>query len=116
MEQRFKSTFEEAQKIAQNRLDEYLKQFKKQDEEKRAALERGDISRDEYRKWRKNKMLRKNQLTSTVENGVRGIQQGICDSTFALNNTVTNGINSVNNAICNLGYTMQGGFNAQNPR
>lgn len=66
MEQRFKKTFEEAQQTAQKRLDEYLKQFKKQDEEKRAALERGDISKDEYRKWRKTKMLRKQQLTSTV--------------------------------------------------
>lgn len=66
MEQRFKNTFAEAQQTAQQRLDEYLKQFKKQDEEKRAALDRGDISKDEYRKWRKNKMLRKNQLASTV--------------------------------------------------
>lgn len=64
------------------------------------ALTRADLCQD----------MNFNQL----ENGVRGIQQGICDSTFALNNTVTNGINSVNNAICNLGYTMQGGFNAQN--
>lgn len=67
MEQRFKNTFAQAQQTAQQRLDEYLKQFKKQDEEKRAALERGDISKDEYQKWRKNKMLRKNQLKSTVD-------------------------------------------------
>lgn len=39
-----------------------------------------------------------------LENGVRGIQQGICDSTFALNNTVVNGFNGVSSAICNLGY------------
>lgn len=67
MEQRFKNTFAEAQQTAQQRLDEYLKQFTKQDEEKRAALERGDISKDEYRKWRKTKMLHKNQLKSTVD-------------------------------------------------
>ena len=44
-----------------------------------------------------------------VENGVRGIQQGICDSTFALNNTITSSFTGVDNAICNLGYTMQQG-------
>lgn len=47
-----------------------------------------------------------------LENSVRGIQQGICDSTFALNNTMTNGFHGVDNAICNLGYQTQQGFNA----
>lgn len=49
---------------------------------------------------------------SQVENGIRGIQQGICDSTFALNNTITSGFHGVDNAICNLGFTTQQGFNA----
>ena len=39
-----------------------------------------------------------------LENAVRGVQQGICDSTFALNNTIVNGFNGVGNAVCNLGY------------
>lgn len=41
-----------------------------------------------------------------------GITQGICDSTYALNNTMTNGFHGVDNAICNLGYQTQQGFNA----
>lgn len=54
-----------------------------------------------------------------LENGVRGIQQGICDSTFALNNAITSGFAVVNNAVCDLGYTlntniMQGNFGLQN--
>ena len=60
-----------------------------------------------------------------LENAVRGVQQGICDSTFALNNTITNGFatqamntmqgfNSVNQGICNLGYNVQQGFNSAN--
>lgn len=60
-----------------------------------------------------------------LENGVRGIQQGICDSTFALNNTITNGFatqsmntmqgfNSVSQGLCNLGYNVQQGFNSAN--
>lgn len=51
---------------------------------------------------------------SQVENGIRGIQQGICDSTFALNNTMTSGFHSVDNAICNLGFNTQQGFNSTN--
>lgn len=56
---------------------------------------------------------------SQLENGVRGISQGICDSTFALNNSINGlgvnvmqGFHGVDNAICNLGFTTQQGFNA----
>lgn len=49
-----------------------------------------------------------------LESAVRGIQQGICDSTFALNNTIQSGFHGVDNAICNLGFTTQQGFNQTN--
>lgn len=49
---------------------------------------------------------------NNITSGIQGIQQGICDSTYALNNTMTNGFHGVDSAICNLGYTMQGGFNS----
>ncbi len=39
-----------------------------------------------------------------LQSGVRGLSQGICDSTFALNSTITNGFHGTDNAICNLGY------------
>ena len=44
---------------------------------------------------------------SGLGNGIRGVQQGICDATFALNNTIVNGFHGVDNAICNLGYRQQ---------
>lgn len=47
-----------------------------------------------------------------LENAVRGVQQGICDSTYALNNSILAGFHGVDNAICNLGFTTQQGFNA----
>lgn len=57
----------------------------------------------------------------SLENAVRGVQQGICDSTFALNNSINNvgmnmmnGFHGVDNAICNLGHQTQQGFNATN--
>lgn len=46
-----------------------------------------------------------------LQNSVRGIQQGICDSTYALNNSIMGGFHGVDNAICNLGYNIQTGFN-----
>lgn len=60
-----------------------------------------------------------------LENSVRGIQQGICDSTYALNTSILNGFHGVDNAVCNLGYqnaqlingvnnNMMQGFNAAN--
>jgi hypothetical protein len=53
-----------------------------------------------------------------LQRGVSGIQQGICDSTYALNNAITGGFNSTNMSLCNgfngversfnqLGYQMQ---------
>lgn len=71
-----------------------------------------------------------------LENSIRGIQQGICDSTFALNNTITSGnnatqmammqgFNGIGSAICNSEYqnaqlvngintNMMQGFNSAN--
>lgn len=46
-----------------------------------------------------------------LENGVRGIQQGLCDGFYAMNTSLLNGFNGVDNAICNLGYQTQNGFN-----
>lgn len=47
-----------------------------------------------------------------LQRSVQGIQQGICDSTYALNNSLMSGFHGVDNAVCNLGYQTQSGFNA----
>ena len=39
-----------------------------------------------------------------IENGIRGIQQGICDSTYALNNAITSGFHGVDRGLCDLGH------------
>ena len=49
-----------------------------------------------------------------IENGIRGIQQGLCDGFYAMNTGMLTGFNGVSNAICDLGYTTQQGFNASN--
>ena len=53
-----------------------------------------------------------------LQRGVSGIQQGICDSTYALNNAITSGFNSTNmgmmqgfnggdRSMCQMGYQLQ---------
>lgn len=46
-----------------------------------------------------------------IDSAIRGVQQGICDSTYALNSSLMSGFHGVDNAICNLGYNVQNGFN-----
>lgn len=55
---------------------------------------------------------------NNIARGISGIQQGICDSTYALNNSIMGGFHSndlqlcqgfsgVNSAITNLGFNLQ---------
>lgn len=57
------------------------------------ALTRGELCQD----------MNFNQL----ENGVRGIQQGICDGFYAQNTTMLQGFNNIGQAIANNGFQAQ---------
>lgn len=50
------------------------------------------------------------QQFTQLDNGIRAVQNGICDSTFALNNSVKDGFYSVNSnissALCNTTYEL----------
>lgn len=46
-----------------------------------------------------------------LQRSVQAIQNGISDSTYALNNSILNGFHGVDNAVCQLGYQTQQGFN-----
>ena len=39
-----------------------------------------------------------------IDSAVRGVQQGICDSTYALNNTITSGFHGVDRGLCDIGH------------
>ena len=41
---------------------------------------------------------------NNITGGITAIQQGICDSTYALNNTLMTGFHGVDNAVCSLGH------------
>lgn len=44
---------------------------------------------------------------NNLDNGIRGIQQGLCDGFYAQNTTMLQGFNGVQGQIANLGYQMQ---------
>lgn len=44
---------------------------------------------------------------NNLQRDVNSIQNGICDSTYALNNTITNGFSGVQTQISNMGYQLQ---------
>lgn len=50
--------------------------------------------------------------TQNIDSAVRGVQQGICDSTYALTNVINGGFAGVDRAVCDIGYQTQAGFNA----
>ena len=41
---------------------------------------------------------------NNITGGITAIQQGICDSTYALNNAITNGFHGVDSALCGIGH------------
>lgn len=61
------------------------------------ALTRGDLCQD--------------MNFSDLASSVRGVQQGICDSTFALNNTIVNGFNGVQRDMCTAFASVNAGLN-----
>lgn len=40
---------------------------------------------------------------NNVENGIRGIQNGLCDGFYAQNTTMLQGFNTIGNGLCNIG-------------
>jgi hypothetical protein len=43
---------------------------------------------------------------NNITGGITAIQQGICDSTYALNNAITGGFHGVDSALCTLGHQL----------
>lgn len=60
-------TYQQAQADAQEALARYLKRFEKEDERQREKVKAGELSEAEYKAWRKGKILRERQLSSTLD-------------------------------------------------
>ena len=49
-----------------------------------------------FQGWATRSDINESFALNDIQNGIRGIQQGICDSTYALNNTMQSGFNGMN--------------------
>ena len=49
-----------------------------------------------FQGWATRADINEGFALNDIQNGIRGIQQGICDSTYALNNTMQSGFNGMN--------------------
>ena len=67
MEKRLSAIYSRAEKEIQKTADEYFSKFAKQDEAKRKLLEQGEITEDEYKKWRKGKVMYGKRFTEMKE-------------------------------------------------
>ena len=67
MEKRLSAIYSRAEKEIQKTADEYFSKFAKQDEAKRKLLEQGKINDDEYKKWRKGKVMYGKRFTEMKE-------------------------------------------------
>ena len=67
MEKRLSAIYSRAEKEIQQTADKYFSQFAKQDEAKRKLLEHGEITEEEYTKWRKGKVMYGKRFTEMKE-------------------------------------------------
>lgn len=67
MEKRLSAIYSRAEKEIQKTADEYFARFAKQDEAKRKLWEQGKITEDEYKKWRKGKVMYGKRFTEMKE-------------------------------------------------
>lgn len=67
MEKRLSAIYSRAEKEIQKTAEEYFARFAKQDEAKRKLWEQGKITEDEYKKWRKGKVMYGKRFTEMKE-------------------------------------------------
>ncbi len=96
MEKRLSAIYSEAQKDIQKKADEYFDKFKKSDAEKRKLVEIGQLTDEEYKKWRKGKIMYGKRFTVMKED--------IAKQLLKVNQTATAYINGELPEIYALNY------------
>ena len=59
--------YQQAQADAQEALSAFLKRFEKEDAKRRKLVEKGEMTKAEYKSWRSGQILRSRQLSSTLD-------------------------------------------------
>lgn len=70
-----RETYQQAQADAQEALSRFLRRFEKEDERQREKVKAGELSEADYKAWRKGKILRSRQLSSTLDQVSRAMTE-----------------------------------------
>lgn len=95
LEKRLSKEYKQAYKETKDKLEKYLSDFKRKDEEKRQEVENGTLTEKEYKIWRRNQMLTGQRWADMVDTLARDmnnanviaaqIVSGEMPETFSLN-------------------------------
>lgn len=119
LEKQLAEIYSQANKELVQKMEKYFKDFKRKDEAKRQAVEKGEITDEEYKRWRTGQLAAGNRWIAmcdtiaadmnNVNNIARSITQGYMPEVYAINHNW--GTYSVEHgAKINTNYTM---YNAQ---
>ena len=67
IERKVEKVYRKAATETRNKLNEYLKKYKADDEKKREAVKSGDLSEEAYQKWRKDHMIKGKQYQDMLD-------------------------------------------------
>ena len=70
-----RETYRQAQADAQEALSRFLERFENEDERQREKVKAGEMSEADYKAWRKGKILRSRQLSSTLDQVSRAMTE-----------------------------------------
>lgn len=95
LEKRLQAEYRQAYKETKGKLEKYLSDFARKDEAKRKLVEKGELSKTDYKKWRTNQMLTGQRWVKMVDVLARDMNRtnqiaadiisGQLSPTFALN-------------------------------
>lgn len=75
MERHLSAIYARAEKELQEKADAYFKRFEELDAEKRALVDAGKLTEEEYRRWRKNKIMTGRHWTAMKEQTAQELLQ-----------------------------------------
>lgn len=96
MEKWLSAVYSRAKKEIQQTADDYFSKLEKQDEAKRKLLEQDKITEEEYKTWRKNKIMYGKRFTA--------LKESVAEQLLNVNQTATAYINSELPEIYALNY------------
>ena len=115
LEKEIHGIYAQANKELQEKMTEYFRKFKKRDEEKQKQLENGEITAEEYKRWRMGQMATGSRWKSMCDviakdmhnsNAIaRSVTQGHMAEIYAINHNWTT-YDIENKAMLNTNYAM----------